>query len=300
MKVFLISAGAVSIAMGIKLTVPIAVNKVPIIWSIILSWLKPPYLYIIINGIIITVAASSRFHQIQSEPHVQSHRLVSVRTPPPSDFASYSVTTTVVEESQPLAAAAYESDDAVVELKPVMVNGSKTVDFRIEDEAVGECDNTQLVEGVFVNTLPPETILLEGELECLLPAVPGKALVSSRSGRRKPIRSITSERVRAPRVARHDTLENTWKKITEGKSRATHEAPQRCHVPKSKSVKERRSNHRDSPPCAASSGIRREASPSQDELNRRVEEFIKKFNEEMRLQRQESLDKYMEKINSGV
>ncbi|KAK6133391.1 hypothetical protein DH2020_032855 [Rehmannia glutinosa] len=235
------------------------------------------------------------------EPHVQSHRLVSVRTPPPSDFASFSVTTTVVEESQPSAASAYESDDSVVELKPVMVNGSKTVDFRIDDEAVGECENTQLVEGVFVNTVSPEIVLPEAQLECLVPAVRGKPLVSSRSGHRKRIRSITSERVRAPpRVARHDTLENTWKKITEGKSRATHEAPQRCHVPKSKSVKERRSNHRDSPPCAASSGIRREASPSQDELNRRVEEFIKKFNEEMRLQRQESLDKYMEKINSGV
>ncbi|KAA8519858.1 hypothetical protein F0562_014052 [Nyssa sinensis] len=57
----------VSLAMATKFAVPLimefAVHEVPVIWSTLRSWLRPPYLYVIINGIIITIAATSRFHQ---------------------------------------------------------------------------------------------------------------------------------------------------------------------------------------------------------------------------------------------
>lgn len=86
------------------------------------------------------------------------------------------------------------------------------------------------------------------------------------------------------RVAREDTLEDTWKRIMEEKSRATQEVgnigaawplPDRIrdHVP-------------DSPPrLQTSARTRKESLPRQDELNRRVEDFIRKVNDELRLQR---------------
>ncbi|KAG8385618.1 hypothetical protein BUALT_Bualt03G0063800 [Buddleja alternifolia] len=330
MKVFLISAGFVALAMGLKFSVPIAMNGIPAMWSIILSWMKPPYLYIIINGIIITIAASSRFHHSQSEPSVRSEHLISVKTPPPSGYASLVAQPeirTIIEESTAAAEVVMpESEDKVVDLNPVIVNGS-TVDIETvdeEDETVIETEAEADAEAkdVFVesnftynNTLPQEIISPELQFESLL-SVREKPLVLSRFGHRKPIRSTPEvPGVRALRVAkpkRHETLESTWKMITEGRHvpltrhlkksdtfehHTRHVSPAVDHVPKSATFKDR-FNYES--PAAASFKIRREPSLGQDELNRRVEAFIKKTNEEMRMQRQESLNQYMEMINRGV
>lgn len=209
-KVLLISAGVVALAMGLKFSVPVAVNGIPAIWSIILSWMKPPYLYIIINGIIITIAASSRFHQSQSEqPAARSEHLISVKTPPPSSFASFSAQMDIMSVvQQPTTAVEAEvvvsevEDDTVVELKPVMVNGAK-IDFDIKTEEEIVVETQAEAEDVFVdsttstyNTLPQKIISQQLQVESLLPVrekpllpVHEKPPASSRFGHRRPIRN---------------------------------------------------------------------------------------------------------------
>lgn len=86
--------------------------------------------------------------------------------------------------------------------------------------------------------------------------------------------------LRVARPKRQETLESTWKMITEGR-----------HVPLT-----RHDHGGDNPPAR----IRKDPSVGQEELNRRVEAFINKFNENLRIQRQESLQQLTEMINRGV
>lgn len=64
LKLVLISSAVLSMAVVLKLSVPVVADfvasEVPSIWSVALSWLRPPYLYLLINGIIISIVASSK------------------------------------------------------------------------------------------------------------------------------------------------------------------------------------------------------------------------------------------------
>ncbi|KAL3851279.1 hypothetical protein ACJIZ3_013161 [Penstemon smallii] len=270
MKVFLvISAGVV-----IKISVPLNlnVNEIPKIWSVILSWLKPPYLYIIINAIIITIAAASRFHQ--SDQH-----LISIKDPPPSDHF-----------------------EPFVELKPVVkVNGSNLT----EKEIVAAETRDLMIE----STLEYNTTLQEIKSPEIHPLPRSRRdninipLVSSSFGHQKPNRTIpqvpSGRALRVARSKRQETLESTWKTITEGrhvpltrhlKKSEHHMAPTVAHVPTSK----------DRTKYESGVNIQKQPSLGQDELNRRVEAFIRKVNNDMRLQREESLNQYVQMINHGV
>ncbi|XP_009623249.1 uncharacterized protein LOC107799093 [Nicotiana tabacum] len=284
MKVLLISIGAVSSAMVIKASVPLILYEFPTIWSsFISSWLKPPYLYVLLNCIIIIIAATSRSHRKEHSSD-QSQPLMSATSTPLSDLIAISqsnVNMSEPEMSELSPEPVHESE--VLEVKPEPVN--------IEPEQVVEAENGD--EVVISNSVV--TPLPEVETELLQQLATEKPLVSSRFGHRKPLTRMNPEGVKSLRVARvkrHETLESTWKKITEGR-----------HVPLTRHLNTWQQNHGSQSPVHQTENKRKtilEPSPSQDELNRRVEAFITKFNEEMRLQREQSLQQYMEMINRGV
>ncbi|XP_057796358.1 uncharacterized protein LOC131012421 isoform X2 [Salvia miltiorrhiza] len=324
--VVLVSAGAI-------ISLAMAMNEIPAIWSLILPWLRPPYLHIVINGIIIAIAVASRFRRIQPAPPVRSQHLISVKTPPPAYYVAYSPPPEVRDVVEvPEAAAVYEREDRVVELKPVMVNGLE-VGADAEEKIVvgdeGQDDALDLDGSTLTYNIPsPEIFSPEFRSDFFPPVDPtgnvaereqasSRAIqeeVRHRGARRKSKsfkeRSIRNESrpsqrklnrlveaskdwpltrnslspqnkigniyptggVRETAEEEYETLESAWKKIREGASQNE---------------------------SASSSDIRKEVSPSQDELNQRVEAFIKKVNDEIRLRRQDSSNQYIQ-LNSAA
>ncbi|PON44580.1 hypothetical protein PanWU01x14_265650 [Parasponia andersonii] len=334
LKVVLISTGVLSMAVALKLSVPVVTDfvasEVPSLWSFVLSWLKPPYLYVVINCIIISIVASSKLHQKVDEPPPP---LISpaMMVPPVTaeavkisggevartDYAMYSgvVLTGYGYDPNDVAAAAAKVSEAhappprVAEKEELFVmNGGEVED----DEAVAA-------------SLAWNGLQRKDSLEICFSNENEKPPVSARFGHRKSVKASPEggKSLRVSKPKRQDTLESTWKTITEGRS-----MPLTRHLKKSDTWESHvRRNARtaaaaemfSSPPPAAEkfhnsssatelspasrSGagkLRKEPSLSQDELNRRVEAFIKKFNEEMRLQRQESLNQYQEMIRRGA
>lgn len=65
-KPVLISTGFIAVVMHLKVIVPaVAVDfsQAPILLSSFLSWLRPPYLYVVTNVIIVVIGVSSRFYR---------------------------------------------------------------------------------------------------------------------------------------------------------------------------------------------------------------------------------------------
>ncbi|XP_028127570.1 uncharacterized protein LOC114324042 [Camellia sinensis] len=431
LKVVLITTSVLFMAMVLKLSVPIvmefAISEIPSIWSFVMSWLRPPYLYVVINCIIITIVASSKLQQ------------KVIDKPPPAVAAETKVNPVPIKVRADYAVAygGVDVKNASVEVRPEfeygydanVVKGSEFDVYELEDDRLPEIETKTATTTLAIRAaqeMSGEELALSRSLwtpqlnsrEYALSSSE-KPTVSVRIGHRKAVKS-SPEGGRTLRVAkpkRQETLESTWKTITEGRSmpltrhlrksdtwethgRVAHLQEDHiliiicrcsdvdshfgiclnnnfliCHCngwlcsggrtlrvakPKRqetlestwKTITEGRSmpltrhlrksdtwethgrvahlqedhdqrmtksetfNHTttaNSSPKQSSPGpmrlrrepsgsgkLRKEPSLSQDDLNRRVEAFINKFNEEMRLQRQESLNKYMEMINRGV
>ncbi|KAG2310568.1 hypothetical protein Bca52824_022125 [Brassica carinata] len=300
-------AGVFSVAAAVSFTVPsvshFAASCFPTIYDNTVFLLKPPYLYLVINCIIVSIVATSKLtHKPSSnvDDSVFSEAVITPVTvvPVPSD-----IDTVYLNVSHHAVASDYSGrldDDPTVEDVPRVIGDDKVIvdDHQPETEKPKPSSDCSEPEKLKQESDSPEISRVK------LSRKP------PRYSQQKSLKMSAEEGggdKRAPR--REDTMETTWKKITEG-----HSTPltkhltksdtwqERSHVrsPSEKSAKQKMTKSENLNDVNAPTELKREASPGQEELNRRVEAFIKKFNEEMRLQRLESLAKNNEMVNRGT
>ena len=204
-KVVLISMGVLFMGLAMKVSIPLALeflgSHVPVMWSNFLRWLRPPYLYVIINCIIITIVASSRFYHDNHHDRVEDHKQAPTSYSGPDTTGGYEEKIVSAEEfgalDQVRPVVLYkpqrekEEEEEAVELAhhDHDVAAAEPVDkYEINDYHDGEADHEVLVSKSQprVEAPPPQTI--DSPEIFFLP--PEKPLVSARFCHRKPVKPI--------------------------------------------------------------------------------------------------------------
>ncbi|CAH8279635.1 unnamed protein product [Arabidopsis lyrata] len=307
-------AGVLSIATAVILTVPpvshFVVSCFPIIYDNTVFLLKPPYLYLVINCIIVCIVATSKLTHKSSS--VDGSEISEVITPVlvpvhlPSDIDTGYLN--VVHVVSDYTGFVEKIDD--VSINSTVEDAQKFPEVQEAEKSKQSSDSPeQETEMPKLKNDSPEISILKHSTRKPPRFHQQKSLKSnSEGGNKKTALGVVTK---PPR--RQDTLETTWKKITEGRSTPLTKHltksdtwQERAHVQsspekKKKMTKSENLNDINTPAEEEEKTVlKREPSPGQEELNRRVEAFIKKFNEEMRLQRLESLAKYNEMVNGGT
>lgn len=88
---------AVVAKLSASLITEFTVSQVPLIWTLVASWLKPPYLYLVINCIIITIFASSKLQK-----HVTNYYSEPNKFPEDDYYGNANVLVEVMQPHSPL------------------------------------------------------------------------------------------------------------------------------------------------------------------------------------------------------
>lgn len=88
---------AVVAKLSASLVTEFTVSQVPMIWTLVASWLKPPYLYLVINCIIITIFASSKLQK-----HVTNYYCEPNKFPEDDYYGNADVLVEVMQPHSPL------------------------------------------------------------------------------------------------------------------------------------------------------------------------------------------------------
>ncbi|KAG7653890.1 hypothetical protein ISN44_As01g011090 [Arabidopsis suecica] len=262
-----------------------SVSRFPIFWSSFLSWLKPPYLFVVINVIITIIVASSKYYQSIGDQDGEDDEILL--------GGEYTIPN-VINQAPPQRLEVTDVDlDADFDFAAIIP--SPILVAEVERSEVVCKEKEEEISGLINGGV--EFIVLE-ESENLPPAE--KPLASVRASHRKPVKASSKgvNRKKALRVVkpkRHETLENTWDMITEeGKSTPLTSSHYRKTsmsgldaggdvkpvLRKAETFRDVTNYRQSSPTVTSPVKMKKEMSPSREELNRRVEAFIKKCKEE--------------------
>uniref|UniRef100_A0A0C9RH32 TSA: Wollemia nobilis Ref_Wollemi_Transcript_22895_1349 transcribed RNA sequence n=1 Tax=Wollemia nobilis TaxID=56998 RepID=A0A0C9RH32_9CONI len=285
------------------------------------GWLTHSYLFFLLNCIILAILAISNM-QHNFNMAAPGHRKYYYKVQDPKydyHYGDEEISMPFQEEKEIHTSFSNE----------MLLDGPSDIDMETDDEICIK-SSTETTSSVVFGAVAEEKCNLGsgsskksgyvGDIENNDKILASARFISRRSkGAKMSNQSSKSLKVSHVQKAREETFESVWKKITEGRhpplARHLRSAAEGISTLSSSSGSDSGSGAykllRASAMPALSeesteklfirggSGARRQSSPGQDELNKRVEAFIAKVNNEMRLQKQDSLLHYMDMINRG-